>query len=207
MTAARREDVTSRFVVATAERVNTGDPHDAICVLSRLAQVRVRLRFGHMSELIVRRALQADVPAAARLGTAIVQHHHATDPERFFWFDGVEGSYLHWLSREIEREDAVVLVATRNEQVVGYAYGAIEARDWSVLLERHGALHDLFVVPEERRNGVGRQLVAKLIEELTQLGATLFVLRAMVQNEPAQRLAASFGFRASMLEMSLSVRG
>jgi ribosomal protein S18 acetylase RimI-like enzyme len=159
-----------------------------------------------MSELIVRRALQADVPAAARLGTAIVEHHHATDPSRFFWFDGVEESYVQWLSREVERKDAVVLVATRNDVVVGYAYGAIEARDWSVLVERHGALHDLFVVPEERRRGVGRQLVSQLLDELTQLGATLFVLRAMVQNEPAQRLAATFGFRPSMVEMSLSLQ-
>ena len=155
-----------------------------------------------MSPFTIRRATLDDVENAAQLGAEIVKHHHHTDPVRFFYDDGVEQGYAWWLRQELERPDAVILLAEQDGRVVGYSYGALEERDWSVLLDRHGALHDLFVVPAARRSGVGRALVAELIAALTELGATLLVLRVMVQNEPARRLAESFGFYATMLEMS-----
>ncbi len=155
-----------------------------------------------MTDFTIRRATLDDVERAARLGAEIVKHHHRTNPERFFLLDDVEQGYAWWLRQELSRADAVVLLAEQGGQVVGYAYGAIEPRDWSILLDQHGALHDLFVVPEARRTGVGKALVQALIDALTQLGATLLVLRVMVQNEPARRLAESFGFATTMLELS-----
>ena len=47
--------------------------------------------------------------------------------------------------------------------IVGYAYGALEGRDWNLLLDAHGAVHDIFVAAEARRGGVGRQLVEALV--------------------------------------------
>lgn len=154
--------------------------------------------------ILVRRATLADIEAAAALGAEIVRHHHRTNPVRFFLLDDIEQGYAWWLSQELERTDAVVLLAEQDGRIVGYAYGAIEPRDWSVLLDQHGALHDLFVVPEARRGGVARALVRGLMDALTELGATLFVLRVMVQNEPARRLAEEFGFAPTMFEMSRS---
>jgi len=152
----------------------------------------------------IRRATVADVASAAMLGAEIVRHHHRTNPSRFFLTADVEESYQWWLTRQLERPEAVVLLAEQDGRVVGYAYGALEPRDWSVLLDQHGALHDLFVAPEARRAGVGRALVNTLIEELIALGARLLVLRVMVQNEPARRLAETCGFASTMLELSRS---
>lgn len=152
----------------------------------------------------IRPAAVADVSSAAALGAEIVRHHHRTNPDRFFLTDDVEESYRWWLTRELARPEAVVLLAEQEGRIVGYAYGALEPRDWSVLLDQHGALHDLFVAPEARRAGVGRALVSALIEALTARGARLLVLRVMVQNEPALRLAQAFGFEPTMLELSRS---
>lgn len=154
------------------------------------------------TDLRIRRATIDDLERAAALGAEIVRHHHRTNPARFFLLDDTEQGYAWWLGQELTRSDAVILLAEQSGQVVGYAYGAIEPRDWSVLLDEHGALHDLFVVPEARRSGVGRALVEALIQALTELGAPLLVLRVMVQNEPARRLAESFGFATTMLELS-----
>jgi ribosomal protein S18 acetylase RimI-like enzyme len=155
-----------------------------------------------VSEIIVRSAQPADISGAAELGAQIVRLHHATNPQRFFMLDDVAAGYAWWLEQEIKRPGAVVLVAELDGQIVGYAYGAIEDRDWSILVDRHGAFHDLCVAESVRRRGVGRALARAMINKLEELGAPRILLRAMVQNESARRLAEQLGFATTMLEMT-----
>lgn len=155
-----------------------------------------------MSEIIVRSAQPADVQAAAVLGAQIVRVHHATNSKRFFMLDDVEAGYAWWLAQEINRPGAVVLIAELENKVVGYAYGAIEDRDWSILVDRHGAFHDLCVDEAVRRRGVGRALAVAMLKRLEGMGAPRILLRAMVQNETARRLAEQLGFATTMLEMT-----
>ncbi len=155
-----------------------------------------------VSRALIRGATADDVKQAAALGAQIVRLHHETNPKRFFWFDQVEEGYAAWLTQEIQRRDAVVLVAELDGQIVGYAYGAIEARDWSILVDRHGGFHDLCVAAHVRRQGIGRQLAVEMIQRLEALGAERILARAMVQNEAAQRLVTELGFGATMVEMT-----
>jgi ribosomal protein S18 acetylase RimI-like enzyme len=155
-----------------------------------------------VSKATIRNATLADLAHAAALGAEIVRLHHATNPRRFFWLDEVEHGYARWLAGEIARPEAVVLVAELEGSIVGYAYGVIEDRDWSILVDRHGAFHDLCVAQSARRQGIGRALALVMIARLGQLGAPRILLRATVQNESARRLAAALGFVPTMLEMT-----
>jgi ribosomal protein S18 acetylase RimI-like enzyme len=154
------------------------------------------------SEIVIRRATPADVDAAAALAAELVRQHHRVDPERFFLPDRVEQGYGWWFRRELEREAAVLLVAERAGKVVGYAYGALEERDFSLLLDAHGAIHDVFVHDSERQAGIGTRLVEAMLAELGARGAPRIVLSTMVGNEAAQRVFRRCGFRATMLEMT-----
>jgi ribosomal protein S18 acetylase RimI-like enzyme len=155
-----------------------------------------------MDELLIRPAERRDLPRVAELAAELVRMHHAEDPGRFFLVDKVEEGYFWWLSRELERAGAAILVATRAGRVVGYAYGTLEERDWNMLLDAHGALHDIFVAAEARRGAVGRRLLDAMVARLEQMGAPRIVLSTMVGNEPAQRLFRQVGFRPTMLEMT-----
>jgi ribosomal protein S18 acetylase RimI-like enzyme len=150
----------------------------------------------------VRRARAEDLAGAAALAGRLVRMHHEVDAGRFLLPDDVEAGYRRWFGRELERREAVIVVALRGEALVGYAYGALEGRDWNLLLDRHGAIHDIFVVEEARQQGVGRLLMEAMIRELEGLGAPRILLSTMVSNTQAQRLFESFGFRATMLEMT-----
>lgn len=152
--------------------------------------------------LVVRRARPEDLDAAALLAERLVRMHHDVDPGRFFLPDDVQRGYTYWFGRELKRREAVVLVAERELQVVGYAYGTLEDRDWNALLDRYGALHDIYVADSERRRGTGRRLLDAIVAELETLGAPRIVLCTMVSNTSAQRLFASAGFRSTMLEMT-----
>lgn len=155
-----------------------------------------------MSEIVVRKAEPADLPRVSELAGQLVRMHHDVDPVRFFVPDRVEEGYQWWLGRGIGRAEAVVLVATVDGAIAGYAYGALEERDWAMLLDRHGALHDVFVDANVRRGGVGKALVGAMVAALEALGAPLVVLSTMVQNEAAQRAFRSCGFRSTMVEMT-----
>ena len=155
-----------------------------------------------MSELLIRAAAPGDVPALGRLGAALLQLHHTTDPLRFFMPDAPEAGYSWWFGRELENPDAVILVAELKSVVVGYTYARLEERDWNMLLDAHGALHDLYVVESARRRGAGAELLSATLAELDRRGAPRVVLSTMVTNQAAQRVFARFGFRPTMLEMT-----
>ena len=157
---------------------------------------------GAVAEVVVRRAIASDIPQVAPLAGRLVRMHHETDPSRFFLPDRVEEGYGWWFAREIERPEAVLLVASVADAVVGYSYGTLEERDWNMLLDKHGVLQDIFVASGARRHGVGRALVDAMVRALEELGAPRVILSTMVGNESAQRLFRERGFRPTMLEMT-----
>jgi RimJ/RimL family protein N-acetyltransferase len=150
----------------------------------------------------IRRAEKKDLPRVAALAGELVRMHHITDPDRFLLVDDVEKGYAWWFERQLGNDRAVILVATEGEAIVGYAYGSLKERDWNMLLDEHGAIHDVFVASDARRGGTGRELVVALVAALEALGAPRIVLSTMVGNEAAQRVFAKCGFRPTMLEMT-----
>ena len=160
------------------------------------------------NDFVIERAASADLPGAAHFAAELVRQHHAVDPERFLLVDAIEPGYLAWFRGELERPHAVILVAKRAgelskpAELLGYAYGSLEGRDWNLLLDEHGAIHDLFVAEGARRTGLGRALLERLVAELEGMGALRIVLSTMVSNTSAQRLFSAAGFRPTMLEMT-----
>jgi len=152
--------------------------------------------------VVVRPAVESDLAEVAQLAGQLVRLHHDADPRRFLLVDRVEEGYARWFAQELTRPQAVILVAASPKEVVGYAYGALAGRDWNMLLDAHGAIHDVFVASTARRAGIGRALVSALAATLEKLGAPRLVLSTMVSNEAAQRVFRECGFRATMLEMT-----
>ena len=152
--------------------------------------------------MVVRVARTEDLEAMGRLAAQLVRLHHAWDAQRFMVVEPIEQGYRWWLGKEMENDAAVVLVATLGDEVVGYAYGRLEERDWNALLDECGALHDIFVVESARRHGVARALLDAMIARLTEKGAPRVVLHTAWPNEGAQKLFRAAGFRPTMIEMT-----
>lgn len=151
---------------------------------------------------LVRAAAHADLAEMAAMAALLVRFHHALDERRFFLARGVEAGYRDWFARELARPEAILLVAERDGVLEGYCYGRIEARDWNMLLDRHAALHDVFVRDRARKGGAGAALVSAFLERARAKGAPRAVLSTATQNTGAQRLFARLGFRPTMIEMT-----
>jgi ribosomal protein S18 acetylase RimI-like enzyme len=158
-----------------------------------------------VNDPFIRDLAEADLDAVARLGALLVRQHHAFDPDRFMLVEPVEEGYRWFLGSQLGQADVLLLVAEVDGAIAGYLYGAVEARDWQLLLDRHGAIHDVFVDEAARGRGVGRALLAEAFRRL-EPRVPRIVLGSATQNTAAQRLFASLGFRPTMVEMTRSHR-
>ncbi len=155
---------------------------------------------------VVRRATPADLRRIGRLGALLVEEHHGFDPRRFLAAGrGTAEGYASFIGTQLEDPDVAVIVAEDGGEVIGYAYAAVEGYDYMALRGPAGVLHDVIVDPEHRGRGVGRLLLEAALEFLRSRGAPRVVLSTAEQNEAAQRLFASTGFRRTMIEMTLEL--
>jgi ribosomal protein S18 acetylase RimI-like enzyme len=151
----------------------------------------------------IRPARLEDAPALGRMGAALVRLHHSYDARRFMKpGEDLESGYRWWLSRELERQGAVVLVAERDGAVVGYVYATVAGKDWNALLDAHGELHDVWVDEPARGAGVGALLLEELLRWMRSQGVPRVLLMTATQNEAAQRLFTRLGWRTTMVEMT-----
>ena len=151
----------------------------------------------------IRAAKPGDVPALGRLGALLVKEHHDFDPQRFIAPTAETAQRYGWfLGTQLSKRDIVVLVAAEGEEIVGYTYAGVEGYDYMALRGPAGALYDIVVDPARRRQGIGRMLLDATLKALAAAGAPRVVLSTAQQNDSAQRLFASAGFRRTMIEMT-----
>ena len=119
----------------------------------------------------IRPASLADVPAIAALEQACF-----SDP----WTPA-------GISETIQVETARSFVAQEADRIVGYVLARISGTEGEIL--------DLAVLPEQRRRGIARQLLAVLWEALRQDGVRELYLEVRESNRAAIALYRGHGFR------------
>jgi len=155
------------------------------------------------SNVVVRPATRADIPAIGRLGALLVKTHYDFDQARFIApTPQTEQGYGRYLGSQLDEKDVVILVAEQGGEVVGYTYAGVEGFDYMSLRGPAGALYDIVVDPERRGQGIGRLLLDATLAALAERGAPRAVLSTAEQNAAAQRLFARAGFRRTMVEMT-----
>lgn len=108
--------------------------------------------------------------------------------------ESLDSGFDEWYSPEQLRDTiswarAVVLVAeSADDKIIGFVHGV---RDRG---ENHGDILRLYVHPDHRGNGIGRELFEAARDELVDSGVDQ--LRAMVleENEPGNEFYRGFGF-------------
>jgi GNAT superfamily N-acetyltransferase len=156
--------------------------------------------------MTIRRAEPRDAEALGRLGAALMHTHYAFDQRRFLEPGAdAESGYARFLASQLRDEESIVLVAEREGRIVGYVFAAIEPLSWKDLRDECGFIHDLLVVDDARRGGVGEALLNAAIDWLRDQKMPRVVLGTAAQNEHARRLFERRGFRATMIEMTLEL--
>lgn len=154
-----------------------------------------------MGKAIVRAATAADIPDVLPLVQKTYLFHDALDRARFGAIPGGAEKYHGWLSRLVDSDDGVFLVAERDGRLVGFTIGMMQNDARIYRVQHIGFVHDLWVEEDVRRQGIARQLVSKAIARFQALGAEQVRLDTAAPNEVARSLFTSMGFRPSVVEM------
>ncbi len=155
------------------------------------------------ASVTIRPAEPRDEEALGRLGAMLVAEHHEFDRKRFLMPTGdITAAYGRFLVSQLHKEKAVVLVAERDGDVVGYVFGSLQDTDFLMLLGPAGVIYDLIVDPHQWKQGIGGRLLQGMLAALAEWGAPRAVLYTAAKNENAQRLFDRMGFRRTMIEMT-----
>ena len=159
-----------------------------------------------MSDIVIRLANEADLPALGQLGARLMETHYRFDQKRFMapHRNSAEG-YEWFLRSQLSEKDTVIFVAERDGAIAGYLYAGLEPISWKELRDMAGFIHDVVVEDSSRRLGIANLLTKAAIEWLRAHGAPRVMLWTAEQNAAAQNLFSRLGFRRTMIEMTLEL--
>lgn len=158
--------------------------------------------------VLIRPAQKDDLPQVARLAAELVRLHYSLDAARFILSPGLEEGYEWFLGKELARKESIIFVAERpgadgeRNEILGYAWGRLEPRDWMELRDACGRLHEIYIDPAARRLGLGKRLMQETLQWLEAQGAPRIILTSAYKNHDAHTFFESLGFRHTMVEMT-----
>lgn len=160
----------------------------------------------------IRPAKPSDVRHILPMVQALADLHEQWDPQRFDYIPDVGRRYERWLNQRAVDDRSVFLVVERppdtsgDAALIGFVVATVEATIPVYRMKETGFVHDLWVDERYRHEGIGRNLVMRLIERFVEIGVSQIRLETAVANEPARQLFEACGFRTSAIEMLLDLR-
>jgi ribosomal protein S18 acetylase RimI-like enzyme len=153
----------------------------------------------------IRAAAPDDVPLVLPMVSKICALHEQWDPAKYGFLDNSAQQYQRWLMKRAADPRSVFLVADRAPGVAAFLIGTVETEIPVYRLKEFGFIHDVWVEPQYRHEGIGRQIVMLAIEQFKQMGVKQIRLDTVAPNDAARALFSACGFRASIIEMLLEL--
>lgn len=117
--------------------------------------------------MVIQKMTLSDISAVLKLGTGVAAFKVA-EQDCFWSRDQLE----NW----IKADEDVLLVAKEDDDVVGFALSTLHKPTGKVTWE------NLYVLPDFRSKGVGRQLIEELLLKLKQKGASYMCFFVRAEN-------------------------
>jgi ribosomal protein S18 acetylase RimI-like enzyme len=155
--------------------------------------------------MLIRPATPADVPAVLPMVAKICAVHESWDADKYGFLPQPEKLYQRWLTRLANQEGSVFLVAENQGQLVAFVAATVEKEIPIYRTKEFGFIHDIWVEPEYRQQGIAKQIVELTIERFRQMGVEQIRLDTAAINEAARKLFTSCGFRLSTMEMLITL--
>ncbi|CAN5412274.1 hypothetical protein BH09PLA1_BH09PLA1_27780 [soil metagenome] len=155
--------------------------------------------------MTIRPATPDDVPHVLPMVERICALHESWDPAKYGFLPDIAKMYRGWLTNRAIDDRSVFLVAQREDRIIGFLVGTVEREIPIYRVTEFGFIHDLWVEPDYRHEGIARQMTMLAIESFRTMGVKQIRLDTAAKNDAARGLFASCGFRSSTSEMLLEL--
>jgi ribosomal protein S18 acetylase RimI-like enzyme len=145
----------------------------------------------------VRRATPRDAPQICALWTELAEHHARLDP-RHALREGAALEIRKLVAAELRDSDAVTFLSERSGSAQGFCMARI---DQAPPIQREAVraeIGEVFVRPEARRTGIGRELVRAALGWVRDRGVDRVVVRVFRDNAAGLAFWRAQGFGALM---------
>ncbi len=153
-----------------------------------------------MPNIKIRAAVDADLPILKSFEQGIISTERPLNSslkaEQFCYYD---------LAALIKGQHSTVVVAEDNGEIVGSGYARIKPSKAHLRHDLHAYLGFMYVAESHRGQGINQMVIKTLINWGKQQGMSDFYLEAYADNTPAIKAYEKLGFKASLVEMKLSV--
>ena len=157
---------------------------------------------------MIRLAQQSDVAGISQMWARMVERHAQLDATTFRpAADGAE-LYARFIEDRLEDAYARILVAEVDGELVGYISGGIADINSQLFeAQRCGLITELFVCAGQRRQGIGSQLVERLMLWFRACDVSRFEWYTSAQNPAALAFWRAMGGEAYLLRMRAPIPG
>lgn len=153
-----------------------------------------------MSDIKIRAAVQADLQILKGFEQGIIAterpFNDCLKTEHICYYD---------IGALIDGENSNVVVAEDNGVIVGSGYARIKQSKAHLQHDQHAYLGFMYVAPSHRGQGVNQLIIQTLIKWGKVQGMQDFYLEAYAENSSALKAYEKLGFKASLIEMKLSL--
>ncbi|MFC1901068.1 GNAT family N-acetyltransferase [Chloroflexota bacterium] len=140
-------------------------------------------------------AKEEHIPALGKLITDFIKYTEDINPV----FGAPENADKIIIEKDIrpaiKSKNSKILVALDDGQIIGHSYAFIIEPDPATAKRgKYGYIHDLFVIPEYRRRGIGKQLFDEILKWFHSLDIDRVELEVIVGNYLANSFWKKHGF-------------
>jgi GNAT superfamily N-acetyltransferase len=152
-----------------------------------------------MSELIIRAAVEADLPILKEFEQGIIAterpFNDCLKSEPICYYD---------IGALIDGESSIVMVAEDDGVIVGSGYARIRESKAHLTHDFDAYLGFMYVASTHRGQGINQLVIQALISWGKTQGMQDFYLEAYAKNSSALKAYEKLGFKTSLVEMKLS---
>ncbi len=153
-----------------------------------------------MLHLVIRKAIQKDLPTLLEFEQKIIAVERPMDPTII---QDTKISYYP-IKDYIDSQDTEVLVALDDDCIIGSIYGQIRPRKEFFKTPHLGYIGFMYVRREYRGQGVSQQLIKAITAWFHRHGISEIILHVYAKNSAAIRAYEKVGFEHHLIEMRLN---
>jgi GNAT superfamily N-acetyltransferase len=183
--------------------MNTVLPFSSRACLSATA-IRDCRGFERNLGVMVRPASRFEVESVVSLWKEFMNDPSAID-EPIPTHEENRAKQVQFVEELIKEDPNQVLVAQDGNELIGYMLYRKEQKTALELKHRMSYIYDLYVKPDHRGKGVGRNLLQTCLDDLHAAGPRQIRLNVWTKNDRAIRLYGEMGFRDHLMVLKMDV--